>query len=1201
MTKNLPVPANEKERLEALLSYDVLDTSFEEDFDNITKLASYICQVPIALISLIDDKRQWFKSRIGLDLPETPREISFCQYAIMDGEILEIPDALENDNFKDNPLVTGSENIRFYTGAPLTTPEGYNIGTLCVLDRVSKKLDEEQKTALSILSKHVITQLELRKKNIDLQSEVEKLAKKTLETITLELNSYKLALDETSSTIITDEKGIINFVNEATCNISKYSKVELIAQDIRILNSEFHSKAFFADLWKVITSGLIWKNEVKNKAKDGTFYWVDITIIPFLDKKGMPVRYVSIQRDITKQKQEENTIKQFFDLSQDFLCVANTAGFFEKISPTFSKELGFSQEELLSEPFFNFIHEEDVYKTRKEIEKLAQGNTSVNFETRFKCKNGGYKLLDWNASPDQETGLLYAIARDTTISKKITEENRQLSLVAKGCDNIILITDKHRIIQWVNQPFETLTGYSLEEAIGEKAGKLLQFEETDPQTIIKIREALNNQISFKGEIKNRSKAGRVYWLEINISPVFNDKDELINFIAIESDITEKKKKDLSISNLITTQTNIFNGVGYTVIFTDASGIIRRINKAGLNLIEYTADEVIGKINPISFYDADEVFKRAEVLTLELGEQVDVGFDTLVIKTRDNNNVDANEWTYISKTGKRIPVWSSVTCIKNTEDRVLGYLIVAEDYTIKKQVELELINAKNLAEQAVYAKDSFLANMSHEIRTPLNAIIGFTELISQSKLNDSQLNFVNNIQTAGDNLLIIINDILDLSKIEAGQLLIEYHPFNLKSTLKHVYDLLKEKASKNDLEFSLFLDAEMPDFVVGDKGRISQIMTNLAGNAIKFTKEGEVIISVKKIAETDGDVTLRFSVKDTGIGIPEDKLGMIFDRFIQAETSTTRKFGGTGLGLNIVKQLVELQNGQIYVKSKFGYGSEFYFTLEFKKVDSSIVKIIEGNNSNKKSLEKLSILLCEDNELNQHLAKNVIQNFGFDLDIANNGQEGIDLLIKNKYDLILMDLQMPVMDGYQTTIYIRNELKNEIPIIAMTAHSLVGEQQKCFDIGMNAYVAKPFKQQDLLNEIHSVIEINAKKQLEISNDEQILAITQNKKNIDLSYLDELSGGNNDFRNEMLELFITKIPKDLNLLENAIRQKDYIVLKSIAHEMKSSLTMFRLDDEFALLEQIEKKAINSTISSESMDEFVNFKNELKKVTDTLTLFL
>ena len=303
----------------------------------------------------------------------------------------------------------------------------------------------------------------------------------------------------------------------------------------------------------------------------------------------------------------------------------------------------------------------------------------------------------------------------------------------------------------------------------------------------------------------------------------------------------------------------------------------------------------------------------------------------------------------------------------------------------------------------------------------------------------------------------------------------------------------------------------------------------------------------------------------------------------------------------MKQLVELQNGQIYVKSKFGYGSEFYFTLEFKKVDSSIVKIIEGNNSNKKSLEKLSILLCEDNELNQHLAKNVIQNFGFDLDIANNGQEGIDLLIKNKYDLILMDLQMPVMDGYQTTIYIRNELKNEIPIIAMTAHSLVGEQQKCFDIGMNAYVAKPFKQQDLLNEIHSVIEINAKKQLEISNDEQILAITQNKKNIDLSYLDELSGGNNDFRNEMLELFITKIPKDLNLLENAIHEKDYIVLKSIAHEMKSSLTMFRLDDEFALLEQIEKKAINSTISSESMDEFVNFKNELKKVTDTLTLFL
>ena len=1202
MTKlNYPLPVNEKERLKALLSYHVLDTFSEEEFNNITTLAAYICQAPIALISLIDHQRLWFKSSIGIDISETPREISFCQYSIMDNVIFEVPNALENEIFKENPLVTGSSNFRFYAGAPLKTPDGFNIGTLCVFDKIPKKLNDEQKKALSTLAKNVITLLELRKKNFGLKNKVEKLAKKALETVTMELNSYKLALDETSSVIITDEKGIINFVNDNTCNVTKYSKEELIGRNISILNSGFHSKDFFANLWRTIITGSVWRHEIKNKAKNGKLYWVDTTIVPFLGEKGEPVKYITIKRDITKQKQEENKIEQFFNLSLDYLCVGNTSGFFETLSPAFSRGLGFSDRTLKSKPFFNFIHEEDVDKTKNEVKKLAQGITSINFETRFKCKNGDYKLLNWNASPDAETGLLYAIARDITVSKKINEENKRLSYVVKGTDNIVLITDKNRKIQWVNQPFEKLTGYSLEEVIGKNPGKLLQYEETDINTIRQVRQALNNRTSWKGEIKNRNRAGRIYWLELSISPIFNDNNELINFIAIESDITQKKKKDLNILNLVTTQTTIFNGVSHTVIFTDAEGIIRRINKAGLDLIEYSIEEILGKLTPLAFHDLEEIVRRAKALSLEMGGQVDSSFEAVVIKTRGANNVDANEWTYISKSGKRVPVWASVTCIKNTEGIILGYLIVAEDYTIKKQVELELINAKNLAEQAVYAKDNFLANMSHEIRTPLNAIIGFTELLTQSNLNSTQENFVNNILIAGDNLLLIINDILDLSKIESGQLTIEYYPFNLKSILKHVHDLLKVKATEHNLKFNLFLDVEIPEFVIGDKGRINQIIMNLAGNAIKFTQEGEITISVKKIAETDKAYVLKFSVEDTGIGIPEDKLTSIFDRFTQAETSTTRKFGGTGLGLNIVKQLVELQSGQIQVKSKLGRGSEFYFSLEFKKVDSSIVNTIIENNSDRKSLGKLSILLCEDNILNQRLAENVIQKFGFQLDIANNGQEGIDLLIKNNYDLILMDLQMPVKDGYQTTIYIRQELKSDIPIIAMTAHSLIGEQQKCFDIGMNAYVAKPFKQQDLLNEIHTVIEKRTGKQIIISVEKKELSIVMSsKKNIDLSYLDELSGGqaNDDFKKEMIELFIKKVPTDLYLLEKAMREKEQVGIKRIAHDMKSSLSMFRLEKEVEYLEQIEQNVDESIIDCRLMNEFVVFKHELIDMIDQLS---
>jgi CheY-like chemotaxis protein/HPt (histidine-containing phosphotransfer) domain-containing protein len=380
---------------------------------------------------------------------------------------------------------------------------------------------------------------------------------------------------------------------------------------------------------------------------------------------------------------------------------------------------------------------------------------------------------------------------------------------------------------------------------------------------------------------------------------------------------------------------------------------------------------------------------------------------------------------------------------------------------------------------------------------------------------------------------------------------------------------------------------MPEYVNGDKGRINQIIMNLAGNAIKFTEDGEVTISVKKTAETADYYTLKFSVKDTGIGIPEDKLETIFDRFTQAEISTTRKFGGTGLGLSIVKQLVELQNGQIQVKSKIGRGSEFYFSLDFKKVDSAIVEMIRENHTNRKSMGKLSILLCEDNILNQKLARNVIEKFGFDLDIANNGQEGIDLLLKNEYDLILMDLQMPVKDGYQTTISIRKELKLDIPIIAMTAHSLVGEQQKCFDIGMNGYVAKPFKQQELLDRIQTVMDSRPKDYLFNDN--------LSTRNVDFSYLDELSGGNVDFRDEMIDLFVHKIPNDLDLLEQLVDDENYANIKRLTHDMKPSLSMFQLTKEVNYLEQLENSAKNQSISAEVKKKFGAFKQELLDIID------
>ncbi|MBF4491179.1 response regulator [Flavobacterium sp. JLP] len=493
--------------------------------------------------------------------------------------------------------------------------------------------------------------------------------------------------------------------------------------------------------------------------------------------------------------------------------------------------------------------------------------------------------------------------------------------------------------------------------------------------------------------------------------------------------------------------------------------------------------------------------------------------------------------------------------------------------------IELNTQKKIADRAVLAKDSFLANMSHEIRTPLNAIIGFTDLLAQTKLDRIQRDYMDSVQVAGENLLLIVNDILDLSKIESGNLTIEDQPFNLKKTLKHIYDLLKVKALEN-VEFNLFLDADMPEIVIGDQGRLNQILVNLTGNALKFTEEGEVTISVKKVGETEDQYSLRFSVKDTGIGIPSNKLKTIFERFTQAEESTTRRFGGTGLGLSIVKQLVELHGAEIHVKSQKERGSEFFFVFNYRKVNYAETL---AEKTPVENLGKLKILLCEDNILNQKLIKSVMDSFGFELDVAENGEIGINYLSKNAYDLILMDLQMPVMDGYQTAEYIRNEMKLSIPIIAMTAHSLVGEQEHCFSVGMDGYVPKPFKQPALLKAIKTAI---------TKNNKQL-----HERSIDLSYLDEISCGNLNFKKEMIDLFIAKIPSEVTKLEEAFNDNDLEKLEKLAHNMKSSLDMFLLEDLSNFLSIIEDEAKRGILTSRTQSEIKTLDYQIAEIVKIL----
>ena len=391
-----------------------------------------------------------------------------------------------------------------------------------------------------------------------------------------------------------------------------------------------------------------------------------------------------------------------------------------------------------------------------------------------------------------------------------------------------------------------------------------------------------------------------------------------------------------------------------------------------------------------------------------------------------------------------------------------------DITAHKIAEEELIKAKELAEQAAVAKTQFLSTMSHEIRTPMNAVIGFTHLLIQENPTAQQLKYLDILKFSAENLLVLINDILDFNKIEAGKVEFENVDFNLHSLIDNIRFALLQKAEEKGIQLKLMIDQDLPDAVIGDPVRLGQILTNLISNAVKFTDKGKVSIAASVAKQDTATITVDFEVADTGIGIPEDKLEYIFESFTQASSDTTRKFGGTGLGLAISKRLVELMGGSIYVKSEFGKGSVFGFSLAFKRSSKQIIRHQEKEiNPTQKSLQGTRLLIAEDNQINVLLARQFFSIWDVESDVAENGALALQLVQTNEYDLVLMDLQMPEMDGYQTTKAIR-ELPEEkyktLPIIALTASATIDIKDRVYTVGMNDYLSKPFNPNDLYRKI-----------------------------------------------------------------------------------------------------------------------------------------
>jgi len=727
-----------------------------------------------------------------------------------------------------------------------------------------------------------------------------------------------------------------------------------------------------------------------------------------------------------------------------------------------------------------------------------------------------------------------------------------------------IATDAKGVIQIFNVGAERMLGYTAAEVMNQ----ITPADISDPQELIARAKALSVELAtpitpgfealvFKAsrgiediyELTYIRKDGSRFPAVVSVTALRDAQDAIIGYLLIGTDNTarklveaEQKKLDQRLRDQQFYTRSLIESNIDAIMTTDPSGIITDVNKQMEALTGCTRDELIGAPFKNHFTDP----QRAEAgIKRVLSEQKVTDYE-LTARARD---------------GKETVVSYNATTFYDRDRTLQGVFAAARDVTERKRVEAELQQAKAAAESASRTKSDFLASMSHEIRTPMNAIIGIADLLAKSALSPEQDKYVQIFRRAGDNLLHLVNDILDLSKVEAEQLELERTGFSLRDLLEKVKEMVADRAVEKGLALVCEVAPDVPTDRIGDPTRLRQVLLNLLGNAIKFTESGEVTLRVAPDADAAVPGALRFSVSDTGIGIAEEKLGAVFERFTQADSSTTRKYGGSGLGLTISKRLVELMGGRIWVESAVGKGSVFSFAvpLEIRTEPARRAAVPVGTGSDR-PLPALQILLVEDSPDNRTITVAFLQDTPYRVETAENGAIACEKFIAGHYDLVLMDRQMPVMDGLTATRAIRAweqaNQRSPTPIIALTAAALKGDREKCIAAGCTAYLTKPIKQDVLLQAIreHSVVEPASSKAASTAQDS--ILVRANPKIADL-----VPGFLHNRRQEVIAMLA------------ALDRGDFDIVESLGHGMKgagSSWGFQRITDIGAALEQAAGRA-------------------------------
>jgi PAS domain S-box-containing protein len=1014
-----------------------------------------------------------------------------------------------------------------------------------------------------------------------------------------ELMKLSLVAQKTdNAVIILDEDINIEWVNDGFEKMTGYKSEEVVgAKFTKLLDRESSDTAFIAQLQADVEKHKSSLFEIPGYKKNKQLYWRSTSITPFISSNGLS-KYIVIESDITEQKRIADVIKKSEELAEakqeieksekrlnEAQLIAHIGSW--ELDKVLNKEVWSDQlyrifeltpEEISPSEasFLSNVHPDDRVEAHESYVLLSKNKLPYQISYRLKLRNGKVKYVSERCQSEfsKNGDVLRSIGtiQDITEQKKAEEtlnksikEIEDLKYALDESSMVLRVSKDLRIIA-ANSLFCEMAKYNEQELIGAyfnmaDSGYHSKWFLRSLWKVVKEGEV------WKGELKNKAKDGSFYWVDTAIVPCIDENRDPFQYVVIQRDITEKKRleEELELANeaefaklyeqqkihiaeieersaeeklasqKIKDLTHTLNQTASVMIVAHNQKIIS-VNDKFCETSGYARAEIIGQDHQIldSFHHSDQFLRN-------------------VRSTIESGNIWQGELRARAKDGSFYWTDTSSVPFLDSDGNPFQYIVIQSDITERKQLEKDLILAKEEAVKNAKIKEIFLANMSHEIRTPMSGVLGFSRLLLQTSMDELQRSYAQSIYSSAENLLVVVNDILDVSKMESGKFQLDEIEFDLEKKINNTLNILKVAIQHKQLDLIINLDENIPSKIVGAPNRISQILINLIGNSIKFTKEGSIELSVTL---QDNQILL-FEVKDTGIGIPEDKLGAIFESFTQAENYTTREHGGTGLGLSICKKLVTLMGGTIGVESQVYEGATFFFTIPLKKAlngSHTIAKQQDKAIVTSNQTSGIKVLVVEDNLVNQELVLIYLNLLNCTCDLANNGEEALVKLAQTRYDLVLMDIQMPKMDGITATLEIRKN-DTRIPIIAMTAHALTKEKEKCFEIGMNGYISKPFKieeLQDVLLQYTSVVF----KDIKDVPSKRDGVFEKEQSNIVFAHLIDVMDGNADLARELILIFRGELVKFGNNMELAFAENDIAIIKRHMHKIKPNFELLML---------------------------------------------